>query len=372
MLESIPSWPALSLAFTVAFLAAVGLVVTSRWHGTWTMDSSHGIQKVHTAPTPRAGGIAIMGGVLVGLALTDENSQDLMGPLVLAGVPAFAFGLLEDITKRVGVMTRLLATMASGVLAWAITDISITHLAVPGLDWLLGFTLFSVAFTAFAIGGVANAVNIIDGFNGLAAGTAIVILLAFGVIASSVGDKELVGICLILAAGVAGFLLVNWPSGKLFLGDGGAYFVGFALAWLSVLLVTRNQDLSPWTALLVCAYPILEVIFSIVRRRRRQLSAGAPDRLHLHSLVKRRLVRRLLPGSTRLVRNSVTGALMWMAAAVPALIGIVWCRNTPALMLGLLACALLYSAIYARLTRFRWCLRSTLGRRPAVAKSLAG
>ena len=346
--------PAL-VAGSVALLVALVLVASQGWHGRYTMDSVKGIQKFHTQPTPRVGGIAIVAGIIAGYLMANTDRKSLLGPLILAGIPAFTFGLLEDITKRVSVRTRLLATMGSGVLGWAITGYSITDANVWGLDWLLGFNVVSVAFTAFAVGGIANAINIVDGFNGLSAGTVLIILTAFGVMSTALGDPDLALVCLILAGAVAGFLLVNWPLGKIFLGDGGAYFVGFALAWLAVLVLHRHTEVSAWAPMLVCGFPVLEVLFSIVRRRRRHLSPGDPDRLHLHSLVKRRLMRRLLPQSSSLVRNSATGAIMWLAALLPAAIAVLWPTHTFMLVLGFALCGLLYSAVYARLTQFRWC-----------------
>ena len=349
-----PDWLSALMAGGVTLLVALLLVYTQRWHGHFSMDSAVGVQKFHTSPTPRVGSVAIAFGIGAGYLLAHSASKYLLGPLILAGIPAFAFGLLEDVTKRVSVRTRLLATMGCGVLGWAMTGYSITGADLPGLDWLLEFTLFSVLFTAFAVGGIANAINIIDGFNGLAAGTVVIILTAFGLITFSLGDHELTRVCLILAGAVAGFLLVNWPMGKIFLGDGGAYFMGFALAWIAVLMLDRHPEISAWAPMLVCGFPILEVLFSIVRRRRRNQSAGAPDRLHLHSLVKRRVARALLPHGSNLARNSLTGAIMWFAALVPAVIAVTWPTHTPMLVLGFMACALLYTAAYARLTQFCW------------------
>ncbi len=349
--------PALAAA-VVSLLVSVLLVLTQRWHGRFSMDSHEGIQKFHTLPTPRVGGIAVVAGVLLAYALAHPGRQALLGPLLLASAPAFAFGLLEDLTKHVSVLTRLLATMASGVLGWAITGQAITDANMPGLDWLLQFTLISVAFTAFAVGGVANAINIIDGFNGLAAGAVVIILTTFGYMAASLGDTDLARTCLFLAGAVVGFLLVNWPFGKLFLGDGGAYFLGFAVAWIAVLLLARHTEVSAWAPLLVCGLPIMEVVFSIVRRHRRKTSFGKPDRLHLHSLVKRRIARHLLPHGSRLARNSLAGAIMWSAVLLPALIARQWPTNTPALVTGLAVCALLYKALYTRMTQFRWCWKA--------------
>ena len=356
------------IAVAVSLLTALLLVFTKGWHGHHTMDLHEGIQKFHTDPTPRVGGIAIAFGVIAGYSLTDPAKKALLGPLIMASIPAFVFGLLEDITKRVSVRIRLLATMSCGVLGWTITGYSITYANMPGLDWLLGFTFVSVVFTAFASAGVANAINIIDGFNGLAAGTVLVILAAFGVITSALGDHNLSHVCLILAGAVLGFLVANWPLGKIFMGDGGAYFIGFALAWLAVLILQRHSQVSAWAPVLACGYPILEVLFSIVRRRRRNRSPGDADRLHLHSLVKRRVVRFLMPRANNLVRNSVSGAIMWAAAIIPAVIAVLWPTQSLVLVLGLLVCAVLYSAVYARLTQFQWCVSpATLVFKPVKA-----
>ena len=345
----------ISTSCAVSLLVALLIVFTKRWHGQHSMDSNFGVQKVHTQPTPRVGSIAIAAGLVAGFLLADPTRKVLLGPLILAGLPALVFGLLEDITKRVGVFARLLATMACGVLGWAITGASITDVNLPGLDWLLGFGLISVVFTAFAVGGIANAINIIDGFNGLAVGTIAVILFSFSFMCLALGDRNLAIACLILAAPVIGFGLVNWPLGKLFLGDGGAYFGGFAVAWVAVLILARHPEVSAWAPMLVCGYPVLEVFFSMARRRKRKKSVGQPDRLHLHSLVQRRVMPRLLPRASKRVHNSATGACMWIAALIPAVIALQWPTQTPLLALGFVGCAVLYTVVYARLTQFRWC-----------------
>ncbi len=352
-----------------ALLVAILLVCSGRWHGRWSVDSSSGVQKVHQQPTARIGGVAIVAGVLTGYLLAHPARQGLLLPLLLAGAPAFIFGLAEDLTKRVSVRSRLLATLVCGALGWAITGHSITDVNVPGVDWLLGFTAVSVIFTAFAVGGVANAFNIVDGFNGLASGTAIIVLSGLGLVANQLGDVDITRTCFIVGGAVIGFVLVNWPWGKIFLGDGGAYFLGFAVAWMAIILVAHQPEVSAWCPLLLCSGPVLEVCFTILRRWRRRGKLGAPDALHLHSLVKRRLTRRLLPNASRVVRNSVTGAIMCGSSVLPAFIAVHWATDTPTLVLAFAGCALLYSSTYARLTQFRWCLSAlTLHRaRTAIA-----
>jgi len=236
-----PELNSAGVAFLASFVLCIVVVLTKRWHGAFSMDTSDGIQKFHSAPTPRIGGIPVVLALVIALGKSSAEIQTLLAPILLAGMPAFLFGFAEDLTKQIGVVQRLLATMASGLLAWWLTDYSLSRLDIWGVDQLMQFTFFSVTFTAFAVGGVANSINIIDGFNGYASLTCTISFIGFALIAFQVGDQNLAFVSLILAASVWGFFWVNWPFGKLFLGDGGAYFLGFALAWIAVLLIERNQ-----------------------------------------------------------------------------------------------------------------------------------
>jgi len=294
----------------------------------------------------------------------------ILGPMLLAGIPAFIFGLAEDITKKVGVLPRLLAAMFSGILGWYLTDGLIQNTGLTPLDWLLGFLPFAVLFTAFAVAGLANAINIIDGFNGLASGSVVIMSAALGIISLQFGDSPLASACFILTMCALGFGLVNWPMGKLFLGDGGAYLLGFLLAWLSVLLPVRNTEVSTWSPLMVCAYPVLEVLFTINRRRKRQgQHAAQPDKGHLHHFIHRRLVRRAMGHLSNKLQNSLTSPMCWFFTAVPATLGVVFSTDTLKLILCFCLAAAGYSIVYARLTQFRWCFRAlTLERRPSPVK----
>lgn len=335
-----------------SFVLAEVLVLTAGRHGRFTMDRPGAIQKFHLRPTPRIGGIGIYLALLAASLLTrDPDASRILATLLIAGVPALLVGLMEDVTKRVGIATRLVATMVSGAAACWISGVSLTSLGVPWLDSLLTLAPVALLFTAFAIGGVTNAFNIIDGFHGLASGTATLCLLALAAIAALVGDTPLVLTAVIVAAAVAGFWLVNFPWGRLFLGDGGAYFAGFALAWLAVLLPMRNPSVSPWASLMVCAYPIIEVIYSIVRRYLQQQSAGDPDRRHLHSLVATKIIQRKLPGLNPVLQNSAVSVIMWVFAAAPAFAAIMFHHRTDLLMAAALACLVAYHFTYRQVAK---------------------
>jgi len=178
-------------ALIASLLTAILIVATQRFHGQFTLDSHAGVQKLHTAPTPRVGGLALFFGALIGGIGLTGDAQWLWWMICISALPAFLFGLVEDITKRVGVRARLLATIFSGLIFCILTSYQITTVDIPGIDRLLSFWLFSLLFTAFAIGGTANAINLIDGVNGLAAGTSIIILTGFALIAVQLGDKAI-------------------------------------------------------------------------------------------------------------------------------------------------------------------------------------
>lgn len=362
-LPSLPSLPpSVYVAGVVAFVVAVVLVFTKHWHGHFSMDGLVGIQKNHNKPTPRIGGVSVFAGVMAAYMVAQPEHAAILSTLVLAGLPAFAFGLAEDVTKKVGVMARLLATMASGVLGWWLTGVSLSGVDVPLLDSLLAYTVVSVAFTAFAVGGVANAVNIIDGFNGLASGFVVIAFIGLALVAAVVGDVNLAFACLVIAMAMLGFWLINWPWGHLFLGDGGSYFGGFALAWSAVLLIERNAGVSAFVPLLICIHPVTEVLFSIYRRRMTKVNPGHPDRLHLHTLMMRRVVKPLLtriypdePKMVNRLRNSITGLLLAIGTVPAVLVALFAIHSTQLAVLSCLAFALGYVSIYARLVRFHWC-----------------
>ena len=343
------------LGFVTSLALCVVLVLTKRWHGALSMDFTDGVQKFHTAPTPRVGGIPVVLGLALACSQAPQDVQSLLAPVLYAGMPAFLFGVAEDLTKRVGVMQRLLATMASGVLGWWLTGYSLTRLDVWGVDYFMAITLISVLFTAFAVGGVANAINIIDGFNGLASTAATLAFVGYAAMAWQVGDTALASTSLILSACVWGFFWVNWPLGKLFLGDGGSYFIGFALAWVAVMLIGRNPSVSAFAALLVCAHPVTEVLFSVYRRRVRQEHPGMPDRLHFHSLVKRRYVARWFSNYSLTTCNSITGLLVGCLTLGAVVLANLTVTSVAWSVLAFVVTVLGYVALYARMVRHHWC-----------------
>lgn len=297
------------IVFLTSALLSGFIVVTTPYHSKFTSDRIHGAQKIHNGAIPRVGGLSIALAVIFG-GVTFMSDNQLWTLTALCTAPVFIVGFWEDLTKRVSVRARLLVTISAGGLFVAVTGYSLHHLSLPGVDFILRHPALATAFTAFAIGGVANAMNIIDGCNGLSSGTSIILFIAFGAIAYVVRDTEILSICLLYVAAIVGFLVWNFPMGKIFLGDAGAYSVGFALATVAVALPARHAEISPVIGLLILSYPVGETLYSVVRRARLKTGGvGQPDSGHLHSLTFKALERRV---QSDVLRNSMAGAAIWV------------------------------------------------------------
>ena len=357
-----------------AMSATLTMVLVSLAKGSWRQSSDHdlhGPQKFHAVPVPRVGGLGVAATMLAAAFYADWRSDlpALHSALVLmfCALPAFATGLLEDVTKAVSARWRLLATALSGGLAIWFLDALIQQTHIPGLDWIVSWPLGAVCVTVLAVAGIANSVNIIDGFNGLASMCVVIMLAALAYVAYQVGDTLVATLALAGMGAVMGFFIWNFPAGLIFLGDGGAYFLGFLVAELSILLLVRNPVVSPIFPLLVCIYPVFETVFSIYRRRfLRALPPSMPDGIHLHSLIYRRVMRwavgsRSAKALTR--RNSMTSPYLWLLCMLSAVPAMLFWNNTALLLMALVLFVVSYVVLYWRIVRFkspRWMRLPTL------------
>ena len=338
------------------------LIVRSRsFHSHLTADHDlNGVQKFHSTPVPRVGGAGIFLALLCGAAALWIGHRTYLSFYLLLLVPSavvFSVGLIEDMTKRVSVQTRLIFTMLSALIGSFLLHATIRTLDISALDTILSINLVAMVFTMVAVAGVSNAVNLIDGFNGLAATISVMAFLTLGFVARMVGDHAIFSVAMIAAGSVTGFLIWNYPRAQIFLGDGGAYLIGFVIAELSVLLNERHRQISAVFPLLVMIYPVFETIFTIYRRKFiRGRSPGSPDALHLHQLINKRIVRWRVndaSGSIRSRGNARTSPYLWMLnllAVIPALL--FW--NRPFVLLAFVFVFMAsYVWLYRRIVKFR-------------------
>jgi UDP-N-acetylmuramyl pentapeptide phosphotransferase/UDP-N-acetylglucosamine-1-phosphate transferase len=349
------------VSFLTSLLATLLVVRSASLHAWMSADTDFsGPQKFHTRAVPRVGGV----GVLVAMAVagvfdlfTQKNAAPYFWLFLACGLPAFLVGIAEDLTKRVAARWRLLATCVSAALAVWLLGAVILRTDIPGVDQLIRWMPMAIALTLLCVTGVANAINIIDGFNGLASMCVMMMMLGIAYVAFQTGDEFVASTALIAAGAVLGFFVWNFPAGLIFLGDGGAYFVGFVLAELSVLLLARNPVVSPIFPLLLCAYPIFETIFTMYRRRvLRGVATAQPDGIHLHTLIYRRLIRLNIDAAgdrRRMNRNSMTSPYLWLLCLLSIMPSVLWWDSTRTLSIFLLLFIVSYVFLYWRIVRFR-------------------
>jgi UDP-N-acetylmuramyl pentapeptide phosphotransferase/UDP-N-acetylglucosamine-1-phosphate transferase len=354
----------LSLLAALAFslVITLWLVHAIKAESTRAADRNFdGPQKFHAVAVPRIGGLGIVCGVLAGsgvLLWTHGVEAMLLALALLAcAAPAFFAGFVQDCTEAISPRGRLLATAFSAALAFFVLGAAITRTDLPGLEWLVGFTAGSLVLTLVAVAGIANSVNIIDGFNGLASMCVMLMLGALAYVGFQVGDPLIATLALAGVGAVLGFFVWNFPAGLIFLGDGGAYFLGFFVAEVSILLLVRNPEVSPLFPLLVCIYPVFETLFSIYRRSvLRQVPPSVPDGIHLHSLLYRRVMRwavgdKSAKALTR--RNSMTSPYLWLLCMLSVVPALLFWNDTAWLAVFLAIFGITYTALYWRIVRFK-------------------
>jgi UDP-N-acetylmuramyl pentapeptide phosphotransferase/UDP-N-acetylglucosamine-1-phosphate transferase len=342
--------------FLSSFIATLLIIRYEHLHVHISGDNQFtGPQKFHHTSIPRVGGISIAIGILLATLLHLQSSSSISTELVLlaCALPVFAIGLTEDLTKKIGVKLRLLGIAIGATLVSYYLNIQITRLDIPGIDYALSLPGIAFLFTIFAITGLTNAYNIIDGFNGLSSMVGIITLAGLTYVSYVVQDPLLMYLSLMMASATMGFFIWNYPRGLIFLGDGGAYLIGFWVASLSILLTHRHQEISPWFALLINSYPAMETLFTIYRRKiHRGKSPGQPDGIHFHTLIYRRILR---PHHCRGIfsANAKTAPYLWALAILGIAPALLWWQSTPRLILACLLFVISYVWLYTKIVQFK-------------------
>jgi UDP-N-acetylmuramyl pentapeptide phosphotransferase/UDP-N-acetylglucosamine-1-phosphate transferase len=333
-------------------LTLVIILLPKKW--VTDLDDLTGVQKFHHQPTPRIAGIPVFMSFFIGLWYIDLQEVSYAF-LLLASLPVFVSGVIEDIIVRVSPLKRMISTLVSIVMVFILLNVGIASLGFTPIDYLLSNSIVSLLFTLLVVGGVVNAINIIDGYNGLMTGYSIFVLIAIAYVANILGDGLIVQLSLILIASLSGVFIFNFPFGRIFMGDGGAYFIGFMMATIGLMLGIRNDEVSHWFILLLFIYPLYETTFSVYRRKIiHDTDATQPDANHLHSLVYRKLISCDRFKHNKVICNSMTAPVMWLLSLVGIAPAIIWFDNQTALIIWAFVFMLVYTIIYKYISSERF------------------
>mgnify|MGYP000083943080 CR=1 FL=1 len=249
-----------------------------------------GGRKIHSHPMVRLGGVGIFAGTLAALLivwwtggfgiLSPQKEYEVWG-VTLGGFAFFLIGLADDLLTLPAI-SRLLMQLSVAAVVWQ-AGVQIEFLTVPfaGLVALPDF--ISLPITVIWLVGMANAVNMIDGLDGLAAGVSGIAAVVMLIVTLFMNQPAAALIAAALAGGALGFLRYNFNPAQIFMGDGGAYFMGFTLAGVGIIgLVKAVTTVAVLLPYLILAVPILDIFTVVVDRIRRGKSPFAADKRHLH------------------------------------------------------------------------------------------
>ncbi len=278
-------------------------------------------RKIHKRPMVRLGGVSIFLGCLTALLLVwalggfgvmpPANEYEIWG-VTIGGLLFFLIGLADDLIS-LSALTRLVLECAVASLAWAV-GVRIDFLTIPFLGLVQFTDWVSLPLTVVWLVGITNAINMIDGLDGLAAGVSGIAAVVMLVVSLFMHEPGAALIAAALAGGCLGFLRYNFNPAQIFMGDGGAYYLGFTLAGVGVIgLVKSVTTVAVLLPYLILAVPIVDVFTVVVDRIRRGKSPFAADKRHLHH----RLLQAGLP--QRLVVLLIYALTLWVGSLALAI-----------------------------------------------------
>jgi UDP-GlcNAc:undecaprenyl-phosphate GlcNAc-1-phosphate transferase len=282
---SMPQTLEMFIYFAVAvFISLVGTLLIVRSNSNIGMDSPDGRRKQHDRPISRLGGLTIFVvlilGVLVMLMMGRMRWME-WAPILLCNALMFSVGFFDDL-KALGARVKLIGQIGVALILYSM-GLSIDVLSNPfgtgGVD--LGW--WSLPVTLMWLIAIPNIINLIDGMDGLAGGFGLFLSLTLGFIGYVSGQPEVMLISTLMAGALTGFLFFNFPPAKIFLGDGGAYLIGFFVASVSLKSSNKGSIIAALLVIVIAlGVPILDTVFAILRRGIRGVSIFSADAEHIH------------------------------------------------------------------------------------------
>ena len=343
--------------FFVSFVLCIIIILSSGYGFSRRSEVDEmAVQSAHSGFVPRVGGLAIYISILVLIPLLsfgfiplsvvfDLDSEQLT-LLILSAAPVFSVGLAEDLGYNMSPKARLIASATSSVIAILLFKFWLERLGIPGVDTLLMFAPFGILFTVFATVGVVNAFNLIDGLNGLSSYVTVSVAVALSIIAFKAGNTQVSIFLILCVAAVLGFMILNFPMGKIFLGDGGAYALGHLLVWSAIILFKGVTEVSAFSILLVFFWPVADTGLAIWRRWKLGNPTDRPDRLHFHQLAMRFLEIRFFGRDKRGIANPAATLILIPLISAPQVLGVLFWDNFKASIVSTVGMGLLFLITY--------------------------
>lgn len=276
-------------------------------------------RKVHTKIMPRLGGLSIFVSFIIGCLIFLPSYQNIL-PIIIGGTVVAITGFIDDL-KCISPRVKLYGQIIAAVIP-VMGGIAIDFITIPG-GTVIEFGWLSIPITILWIVAITNAINLIDGLDGLAAGVSSIATLTISVLAFSLGHPMSTLMGTILLGSTLGFLLYNFYPAKIFMGDTGSLFLGYMISLLSITGLTKSAAVfSLIIPIIILAVPIIDTTFAIIRRMLNKKPISSPDKFHLHHSIIRLgfthkeavIVIYLLSGLFSLSAVLFTRATIWGAS----------------------------------------------------------
>ncbi|MCW8821329.1 MAG: undecaprenyl/decaprenyl-phosphate alpha-N-acetylglucosaminyl 1-phosphate transferase [Sulfurovum sp.] len=266
-----------SLLSSIFLISVVGVVIFIKFAKRIGLMDIPNERSAHTDPIPRGAGIVFVIAVFMGLLLFDFENLKTYYYIYLAIAIVFVAGTWDDM-KDISPKVKFIFIFFSTFLLY------IHHVAIYSLGTYFGYEIilpswFVFPFTFFAIAGYTNALNLMDGLDGLAASIALVIFVTFLGIGIEHKDELLISLSSVFIVTLLAFLLFNWNPANVFMGDSGSLSLGITIA---ILAIHSIQYITPASILFIVALPILDTFIVMIRRIQRHTSPFKADKNHMH------------------------------------------------------------------------------------------
>ena len=238
-------------------------------------------RKIHKVPMPRLGGLAIFLAFLLGYMLYGEISTQMLS-ILIGSFLLILVGIVDDI-HSVKARYKLIVQIVAAAIVVLYGDLSFTELSVFGYNIYFN-DFFGALLSIIFIVAITNAINLIDGLDGLAAGISSIYFLTIAIIAfilNRIGGLDVI-ISLIMLGSTLGFLFHNFPPAKIFMGDTGSLFLGFMISIIALLGYKVTTFTSLIVPIVILAIPIFDTVFAILRRLIKGQNIGVADKEHFH------------------------------------------------------------------------------------------
>jgi UDP-GlcNAc:undecaprenyl-phosphate GlcNAc-1-phosphate transferase len=265
-------------------LSAFVTFLLVRHRGQIGKDAPDEHRKQHAVPISRLGGVAVFISLAIGfliLAIRLPNFINAWYPIIIANTLMFSIGFLDDL-HPMGAKVKLIGQIGCALVLYSM-GVSIDILSNPFGSGGLHLGWWSLPVTLLWLIAIPNIINLIDGMDGLATGFGMFLCLTLAFVGHFAQKPDVVLVAMVMGGALSGFLIFNFPPAKIFLGDGGAYLIGFFVASVSLMSSSKGSILASLLVILVAlGIPILDTAFAIIRRAIRGMPIFRADAEHIH------------------------------------------------------------------------------------------